>query len=238
MKNKRAIVVLICALSAPLPSPAQAFEDMFGLMFRMMLTMMNVMSDAALDNDSGGWGNNWGNNWGGLDSFNLGMGAWPMMSGFGSPFSSFGSSPWSGYSPWSASPWSSGRGNPFAGGYPGGFSPPYGGARPGGPGYGPAFLNTGPGRYGATSIIDGRWFGSSGEILEVSGNRFRLRHGRYTLKGAITVKNDIITMYSPQTRTATRYTFVRNQSGLLMQGMNGELLRFTRYLPGGIGRRF
>jgi hypothetical protein len=234
MKNKRAILVLVCALSAPLPSTAYAFEDMFGLMFRMMLTMMNVMSDSVLDNDNNSWGNNWGNNFGGLNSFNLGMSALPMMSGFGSPFSSFGSSPWS------ASPWSSGMGNPFTGGFPGGFSPPYGGSGyPSGPGgYGPAYWNSGAAPYRSASIIDGRWFGSSGEVLEVSGNRFRLRYGRYTLKGVIKVEHDIITMYSTQTRTVTRYTFVRNQSGLLLQGVNGEVLRFTSYRPGGVGRRF
>jgi hypothetical protein len=218
MRNKRAILILICALSAPLPSTAQAFEDMFGLMFRMMLTMMNVMSDAMLGNDSNDWGNNWGNNFGGLNSFNLGMSALPMMSGFGSPFNSFGNSPWS------MSPWDNGWGNPFGGGYPGGNG--YPGSRAG---YGPGYRNPGAEPYPGASIIEGRWYGASGEVFEVQGNRFRLRAGRLGLNGAISVEDDIVNMYSPRTNTVSRYTFVRNQSGLLMQGMNGELLRFTRY---------
>ncbi len=218
------MLVLIFALTAPLPSTAQAFEDMFGLMFRMMLTMMNVMSGVMLGNDN----NSWGNNFGGLNSFNLGMSAMPMMSGFASPFNSFGSSPWS------MSPWDRGWGNPFGSGYPGGFSPPFGGGYPDNrAGYGP-----GAAPYAPASIIEGRWYGSSGEIFEVQGRRFRLRSGRFGLDGAISVENDIINMYSPRTNTVSRYTFVRNQSGLLMQGMNGELLRFTRYPPNRAMRMF
>lgn len=225
------MLVLICALSAPLPSTAQAFEDMFGLMFRMMLTMMNVMSDAMLGNNNNSLGNNWGNNFGGLNSFNLGMSAMPMMSGFASPFSSFGGSPWS------MSPWDSGWGNPFGSGNPGGFSPPFGGGYPDNrAGYGPA--NRGHGAAPYASIIEGRWYGSSGEIFEVQGNRFRLRSGRFGLDGAVSVENDIINMHSSRTNTVSRYTFVRNQSALLMQGMNGELLRFTRYPPNRAMRMF
>jgi hypothetical protein len=229
MRNKRAILLLICALSVPLPSTALAADDMFSLMFRMMLTMMNVMSGAMLGNNNTGWGNNWGNNFGGLNSFNLGMGAWPMMSGLGSPFNSFGASPWS------TSPWSSGWGNPFGGGYPGGFSPPFGGS--GYPanrgGYGPAYWNRGAAPYASTALIEGRWFGSSGEVLEVRGNRFLLQAGGTGLNGAVSIENNIISMYSPQTNTMSRYNFVRNQTGLLLQGMSGELLLFTRYPPYG-----
>jgi hypothetical protein len=236
MKNKRAILVLICALCTPLPANAQAADDMFGLMFRMMLTMMNVMSGALLNYNNSGWGNNLG----GMNSFNLGMGAWPMMSGLGSP--------------WSTSPWSSAMGTPFGGGYPGGFSPPFGGnGYPGGfspfgggyprgfspfggngyrgnrAGYGPAYGNRGAAPYASTALIEGRWYGSSGEMLEVRGNRFRLVAGRSGLNGMIGIENNIISMYSPQTNTMSRYHFVRNQTGLLLQGMNGELLPFTRY---------
>jgi hypothetical protein len=235
MRNKRALLILVCALSAPLPSTAYAFEDMFGLMFRMMLTMMNVMSGAMLGNNNNSLGNNWGNNLGGMNSLNLGMSAWPMMSGFGSPFNSFGSSPWSG------SPWSSGWGNPF-GGYPGGFTPPFGGNSYGYPvdraGYAPGYRNRGAAPYPSASLIEGRWFGNSGEVLEVRGNRFRLTSGRLGLAGEVSVENNIISMYSPQTNTVMRYTFVRNQSVLLLQGVNGEVLRFTRYLPGAAGRWF
>jgi hypothetical protein len=237
MRNKRALLLLICALSTPIPSSAQASDDMFGLMFRMMLTMMNVMSGAMLGNNNSGWGNSWGNNLGGMNSFGLGMSALPMMSGFGSPFNSFGSSPWS-----------SGFGNPYGGGYPGGFSPPFGGSGyPGGfsppfggsgyPGgfsppfgrYGPAYGNRGAAPPASTALIEGRWYGSSGEMLEVRGNRFRLQAGGTGLDGVVGIENNIISMYSPQTNAMMRYNFVRNQTGLLLQGMNGELLPFTRY---------
>ncbi len=168
------------------------------------------------------------------------MGAWPALSGFGSPFGSYGDAPWTGASPWSPSPWSTGWGNPFAGGYPGGFYPQFGNAAtPFSPaGYGPGYRLPGAVASPSASIIEGRWYGSSGEVLEVSGNRFRLRAGQYTLMGPITVERDIITMYSPQTNTATRYSFVRNQSGLLLQGAGGNLLRFTRYRPGGVTHWF
>ncbi len=83
MKNKRVIVVLLCALSLPAPSAALASDDIFSIMFRMMLTMMNVMA-SSMNNNNGS--NNWGgNNWGlnnGLGS-SMGMAGFPMMSGMG-----------------------------------------------------------------------------------------------------------------------------------------------------------
>ena len=90
MHNKRAILILLFALSLPLP--AQASDDIFSIMFRMMLTMMNVMANAA-DDDSGAF-NNWGmNNWdlGGTNSLGMGMTTLPMMSGMGAM------NPWSSY---------------------------------------------------------------------------------------------------------------------------------------------
>jgi hypothetical protein len=142
------------------------------------------------------------------------------------------------------SPWSSGGGNPFGGGFPGyspamqpdGYYPPYGGYG-GSSGYGPyqpGYGNAPPVAYPAGSIIDGRWYGSSGEILEIRGNRFRLQSGQVGLEGAITVENDLISMYSPQTNSVTRYTFMRNQTGLILQGVNGEVLRFTQNPVNGV----
>lgn len=259
------MLVLVCALLGPLPT--QAADDMFGMMFRMMLTMMNVMSDAMLGNDNSGWGNsnrgnnsgfgNWTDNFGlgGLNSFNVGMSAWPMMSGLASPFSSFGyspfnsfgMSPWSGGSPWSGmSPWSLPLGaNPW-GGFPGAGSPgmwpgtgfmPFSNNAYGYPqqpgGMAPGGWNRGN-LSGYASLLDGRWYGSSGEILEIRGNRFRLQQGKVSLNGAITLQNDIVTLYSPQTKSATRYTFMRNQSGLLLQDSTGKLLRFTNRPVNGI----
>ena len=182
-------------------------------------------------------------------------------SSFGSPWSGmspgYGMTPWSGVSPWSGlspwsgmspgsglSPWSSGGGNPFAGVFPGnssaiwpgGYNPSYG--RRGSPArygpYPPAYGGVPAASYPAASIIDGRWYGSSGEILEIRGNRFRLQAGSTGLDGAITVENDIVSMFSPQTNSVTRYSFMRNQTGLLLQGVNGEVLRFTQKPVNGV----
>ena len=211
------MLLLACALSLPVSTPAQAMMDnMFAVMFKMMLVMMNVMSDAMLGNN-----NNWGNSLGGLNSFNLGMSTLPMMSGFGSPSSN------SGQIPWSMSPWNSGGGNPFAGRSPGSFPGnaygPYGG------GQGSPAMYGAPARYPAISLLEGRWYGNSGEILEVRGNRFQLRTARAALGGRIGIKNNIVNLYSPQTNTVTRYSFVRNQSELLLNNGSGVMLTFRKH---------
>jgi hypothetical protein len=188
------------------------------------------------------------------------MNAFPMMSGFASPFDTFGLSPWSGMSPWGGmspwsgmspwggmSPWSMPGGNntwnvPFGGGYPGMFpgtaTMPFGNTNYGNPAnpgaYRPGTWNRRGLSYQRTSLLDGRWYGSSGEILDIRGNRFRLQQGKVGLNGAITVENDIVSMYSPQTKSVTRYTFMRNQSGLLLQDASGNLLRFTNKPVNGI----
>lgn len=221
MKRRLAGYLLAIALSLSVPAKAEAFDDMFSLMFRMMLTMMNVMSDMAEDDDDP-WGRGWGNNWGG----------WPMMSGLYSPFGLGGLSPWSGFggmpgmspwggwnnwgSPWGNNPWSQAPAGPWGGGY----------APPAGWGHG------GPASYGVPpdlALLDGRWFGTSGEVLEVRGNRFRLQHGRYSINGVADVRNNVVNLVSPSTGTATSYTFVRNQSELVLREPGGQVLLFTRY---------
>ncbi|MGB5471891.1 MAG: hypothetical protein WBQ78_00250 [Gammaproteobacteria bacterium] len=260
MKRTCAMLALVCALLGPGEVRA-ASDDMFGMMFRMMLTMMNVMSDAMLGNNVGVGNNNWSDNLGGgLNSFNVGMNAFPMMSGFASPFDTFGMSPWSGMSgmsPWSGmsgmSPWSgmSPRSmpggnnawrNPFGSGYPGMFpgssTRPFGNTTYGYPSnqgaYAPGTWNRSGSPYQGASILDGRWYGSSGEVLQIRGNRFRLQQGKVGINGNITVQNDIVSMYSPQTNSVTRYTFMRNQSGLVLQDASGTLLRFTNKPVNGI----
>jgi hypothetical protein len=240
MKNKRASVVLLCALLLPAPSTTLASDDIFSIMFRMMLTMMNVMANSMNNNNSF---NNWGGNngWGN----GMGMAGFPMMSGLGgmggwpgmSPWS--GMNPWSGYggglpangmgmSPWSysqgASPWSNGWGNPFMGGVnpalaPGSMQPPYPGV-----GYGGY-----PEDYSDTTLLDGRWYGASGDVLEIRGNRFRLMAGQLGISGVVRVDNNIISLYSSDTDTLTQYTFVRNQTELLLQDVTGEVLAYRRY---------
>ena len=237
IKKKRAILTLVCALAAPVPSPAEASDDMFGAMFRMMLVMMNAMSDTMLDNN-----NNAG--WGAGDSFGLGMTAWPMMSGMSpwsgmtgvpgmNPVTGFGGmpgmSPWSGVpgmNTWSApmnnNPWA----NPFMNAYPSNANNPY--RNPGYGGYQPPQV----------SLLDGRWYGTAGEILEIRGNRFRLKDGQSGINGAIRIKNNIASLYSPQTGTISEYTFIRNQSELLLQDATGQVLSFSRQRFGGITHTF
>jgi len=131
--------------------------------------------------------------------------------------------------------WSSPPGSGY--GYPGNAFMPFSNS---GYGYPQTSGNMAPGYWnranipGSSSILDGRWYGSSGEILEIRGNRFRLLQGKVSLNGAITVENDIVSMYSPQTNSLTRYTFMRNQSGLLLQDASGTLLRFTNKPVNGI----
>ncbi len=175
-------------------------DDMFSVMFRMMLVMANVMSDAMLGNT----GNNWGNNWGGLNSFNLGMTTMPMMSGFGTPWNSFGGTPWNSYG--GGTPWNSFGGTPWN--------------RYGTPWRAPANR--------ANFLLQGRWFGNSGEILEIRGNRFRLRSAGASLAGIVRINGNVINMYSPQTNTVTRYTFLQNQSELLLNDGSGVLLTFRK----------
>ena len=233
IKQKCALLALLCVLAAPVPAPVEASDDMFGAMFRMMLVMMNTMSDAMLDNDNDA-------GWGGVDSFGSGMTGWPMMSGVS------GMSPWSGMtgmpgmSPWSGmtgmpgmSPWSGMTGmpgmntwsapmnnNPWAN-HPSNASNPY--------------TNPGYGGYQArpASLLDGKWSGSAGELLEIRGNRFRLQDGQSSINGAIRIENNIVSLYSPQTGTVTQYTFIRNQSELLLQDATGQVLGFSLRSGGG-----
>ena len=259
MKKKRAILVLVCALCLPLPSAAEGMEDMFGVMFRMMLVMMNVMSDSMLDNSS---------DFGSGSSPGSGMGSWPAMGAMSgmnpiSSISSFpGMSPWSGMSgmsgmpgmsPWSGmsgmpgmSPWSGMSGIPGTGqGMSPGSSPmsnnPWG--NPYTSGY-PSYPNSpytagyGAQQYGPVSLLDGRWFGYSGEVLEVRADRFRLRQGKYSINGIIKIENNIVNLYSPKTGTVTQYTFIRNQSELRLQDATGQVLSFSKRPAGGAGYVF
>ena len=203
-RHRRAALVLACALSLPVATPVQAaMDDMFSVMFRMMLVMANVMSDAMLGNTS--------NNWGGLNAFNLGMTTMPMMSGFGTPWNSFGGTPWNSYG---GTPW-----NRFGGTPRNRYGSPWGA---------PANRYGVPPHNRANFLLQGRWFGNSGEILEISGNRFRLRSAGASLAGIVRINGNVINMYSPQTKTLTRYTFLQNQSELLLNDGSGVLLTFRK----------
>jgi hypothetical protein len=219
MRNKRAIVVLLCALSLPMPATADGMGDMFGFMFRMMLTMMNIMSN-SMDNT-----NSWNYP---LNSYASGTGAWPLMNGMsglgGWPLMNgmSGMGGWPGTTPWTqpmaGNPWASPLGiNPFAGaGYGLPANQPWGG---------------GPGRWNAypgASLLDGKWYGTSGEILEVRGNRFVLRNSLTSLAGALDVDDNLVKMYTPQTGAVNIYQFARNETELVLEEPGGSRLLFYR----------
>jgi hypothetical protein len=219
MRNKRAIVILLCALSLPAPASADGMGDMFGFMFRMMLTMMNIMADSM--NGSNSW-NSWNSP---FNSYGMGSGGWPLMgglSGFGGwPVvggwpGGFGASPWT--PPVAANPWASPLGlNPFAGM---GYGLPVT-QRWGGP---PGAWNG----YARTSLLEGTWYGTSGEILEVRGNRFILRNSVTSLAGSLDVDDSLVRMYTPQTGAVNVYQFARSESELLLEDPGGGQLLFYR----------
>jgi hypothetical protein len=235
MRNIRAIVVLFCALSLPIPAAADGTGDLFGFMFRMMLTMMNIMAEST--NSSSSWNsplNTYGLGAGGWPLMNgmtgmggwplmngmTGMGGWPLMNGMsgmgGWPGGGAGALPWT--LPMAGNPWASPLGiNPFAGG---GYRPPvvqpWGGI---------------PGRWNAypgASLIDGIWYGTSGEILEVRGNRFVLRNSVTSLAGALDINDDLVKMYTPQTGAVNIYQFARSENELVLQEPGGARLLFYR----------
>ena len=254
MKNRSATYLLICALFFAQPAAADEFGDMIGLMFRMMLGMMGAMSDVMGNN-----ANNSG--WGGGNPFGLGMTALPLMSGMSgmNPWSGFGGLPMSGMNPWSGiggmpmtgmnpwsgigglpmtgmtgvNPWSPPWGNPFSGGNNPSMSPgnmnPYGTPNYGNPaGYGATDPYS---PYASSSLLDGRWYGNSGVILEVRVNRFRLQNKRTAINGSVHIENDIVNLFTPQTGGVTRYTFARNQSQLILKDAAGTVLVFKQRLP-------
>ncbi len=225
MKHRRATLLLLFTLAVPAsPAVADSFEDMFAFMFRMMFSAMRVMADMVDDDDwgGGGWpvGNSWSNPW---SSLSPGVGMWPastlMWPGTGMggwPGSGFGTNPWS-----SGVPWGSGYGSHWPAGWGGG------------PGVAPYTVNVVP----TTSLLEGRWFGNTGEILEIRGNRFRLRNGRMTVKGAATIENNLLKLYTPQTRSLQVYTFLRNQTGLVLQDASGSVLVFQQHPAAGISNQ-
>jgi len=244
MKTRSVIGLLLCVLLLP-ASHARASDDIFSIMFRMMLTMMNVMANSMNNNHNF---NNWGgNNWGLNNAWGngLSMAGYPMMSGLGGMGGWPGMSSWSGMNPWSGygglpatgmgmSPWSYAPGvnswsnawgnNPFMSGMnpagiPGTMPAPYPGI-----GYGGYQQD-----YSDTNLLDGTWYGVSGDVLEIHGDRFRLVAGQMGITGVVRIDNNIISLYSPDTDTLTQYTFVRNQTELLLQDVTGEVLAYRRY---------
>ena len=195
---------------------------MFGFMFRMMLTMMNLMADSM--NSSNSW-NAWNTWYSPFNSYGLGGGGWPLVGGLyglsgwptgGGWPGGFGTNPWA--SPVAGNPWASSPGlNPFAGmGYGLPVNQPWGGP--------PGAWNG----YAGASLLDGKWYGTSGEVLEVRGNRFILRNSVTSLSGALDINNNLVRMYTPQTGAVNVYQFARTESELLLEDPGGEQLLFYR----------
>ena len=145
------------------------------------------------------------------------------------PWSGTGGWPGTGVSPWSlpsgGAPW----GSPLAGGFnpamlsgPGGI--PLARGLPGWPGG----WNGSPGGGYGISLLDGRWYGNTGEVLEVRGKRFQLSNGRSRVRGVLEVGNNLVRMFTPQTGSLQVYTFVRNQTGLVLQDASGQVLVFRQ----------
>jgi hypothetical protein len=116
--------------------------------------------------------------------------------------------------------------NPFMNAYPSNAINPY--------------ANQGYGGYPQrqVSFLEGKWYGNAGEILEIRGNRFRLQDGQSSIKGAIRIENNIVSLYSPQAGTVTQYTFIRNQTELILQDATGQVLGFSLRPMGGGTRIF
>ena len=236
MKHKRASLLLICALSTTMPAPASAdaISDMISVMFRLMLIMMSGMAD-SMGNSMGG-SNSWGMP---MNSMGLGMTGWPAMSGLsgmgmsgwptmsglsgmgGWPGSGFGGSPWS--MPLAGNTW----GYPMSA--PGYFNNPYSGGAWGYPGN-RRWSGAGQpdsARFVSASLLDGKWYGVSGETLEVRGNRFRLRSGRQSVNGTLKIDNNLVKLFTPQTGAVQLYQFARNQTSLVLQDAQGNTLNFN-----------
>jgi hypothetical protein len=85
-----------------------------------------------------------------------------------------------------------------------------------------------PARQASTSLLTGRWYGDSGEILEIRGNRFRLHDGQIGVNGIVKVENNIVNLYAEQTGGVIQYNFARNQSELILQDASGQILVFRQ----------
>jgi hypothetical protein len=193
---------------------------MISVMFRMMLIMMSGMADSM------GSSNSWGMP---MNSLGLGMTGWPAMSGLsglgdwpgvgGWPGSGFGTSPWS--LPLAGNTW----GYPMSA--PGFLNNPYGG--PWGypmnrPRSRAGYPNSA--RFVSASLLDGKWYGVSGETLEIRGNRFRLREGRQSVNGTLKISNNVVSLFTPRTGAVQRYQFARNQTSLVLQDAQGNTLNY------------
>lgn len=215
IKKLGLVLILTTAFLQPLHAEDNPMGDLMYSMFRMMLAIGNQMAGSIEGSNSFNFSGNLGSN------YYPGMGGWPG-GGFPGAWSRPGLSP---------------------GGTPGfGFprsSMPFGGF-PSRPGYGVPYYpqwrdrqrgHLSPGGYyrtGPVSALDGQWQGSSGEILEVRGNRFRLRSPQAATSGTLRVKNGQLRLYSPQTGAVMQYQYKRSLSSLALQDPYNRTIVFQQ----------
>ena len=177
------------------------------------------------------------------------QGAFSPGSAFGG---SSGSDPW-GSAPWSSIPWTAmpgasmpGMSAPWASmpgaSMPGmsapwasmpGASMPWGApGMPGGagvPGMPPAYAPwaRSPASRGATTPVEGRWQGTSGELLEFRGDRFRLGASeKGQVSGTFLIHGGRLVAYVPEADVTRMYQFERKGDYLALQDESGEVLLF------------
>jgi len=131
---------------------------------------------------------------------------------------------------------------PYGGGY-GAYSGGYrsaGGPYQGPGGYAPPARSTGSwGGYGSTpeygggtspNLLDGVWEGTSGEVLEIRGNRFRIyadeqRHGN----GLLSVNGDMLVWQIPSSGARFEHQFLLTGERLVLRDRStGQMLLFQR----------
>ncbi len=102
---------------------------------------------------------------------------------------------------------------------------PYGSTSdPGVPGGGWGY----PGSSAPYRTLQGRWVGVSGDVLDLSGNRFRLQGGQYAISGRYVIDDNHLLLYTPQSPRVTEYRFAYQGPRLALRDSYGQTLLFER----------
>lgn len=131
---------------------------------------------------------------------------------------SFGSSmmPGMGYSPWNNA-------------YPGAYGQPW--PAPGMPNHSSPWANAASNPYqpdsNGASMLNGQWYGQSGEVFEVQGQYFRMQKNQQTITGTIQFSGNVVQL-NPSSGKPMFYRFIQDRSRLMFQDPNGRILRFQK----------
>jgi len=144
-----------------------------------------------------------------------------------SPSSAFSGSSWS--DPWGSAPWSSIPWTAMPGASMPGMSAPWASMPWGAPGMPPAYApragSAAP--HGPSSPLEGRWQGTSGELLEFRGDRFRLGASeKGQVSGTFLIHGGRLVAYVPEADVTRMYQFERKGDYLALQDESGEVLLF------------